>query len=308
MPNNLCIIYLILLVLETAASFLHPFQYTVTRTRRITLPSRSNLHISCLRSDKLWVSGVDEIVEMNDIGNMLKKIDVKGSSGGHHTLTKEGDLLFLNEDRVYKLTLQGDLCVLCIPFTISYCVHSSKIDDDVLVGSKYGVIRYKDTGNLLQIIRLENEGETTDEISMYITENINRDVIVSCGFMKKVMAVDKEGRRRFEYRGRHPYSDFMPMGICTDVLGHILVCSSHEHLSNVHLLNKDGHFLSYLLTRTHGIGSRALCVDDKHNLYVGSFGQIDVYSYLTDAMLRKHYIYQNTKELMEDDFLPHYSF
>lgn len=288
MHNNISFIYLILLVLETTESFLHPRQETVIHTRRITLPLRSNLHISCLRSDKFWVSGVDEIIEMNDIGNMLKKIDVKGSSGGHHTLTKEGELLFLNENRVYKLALQGDLCVFCMPFTISYCVHSSKIDGDVLVGSKYGVIRYKDTGDLLQIIPLENKEYTTDEISMYITENINRDVIVSCRFMNKVVAVGKAGRHRFEYRGHRPYMylNFLPMGICTDVLGHILVYSN-GHVSNVQLLDINGHFLSILLTHTHEIGSGALSVDDKHSLYVGSFGRIDVYRYLTDAMLEK---------------------
>lgn len=289
------------------SSSLH-FQDTVIHTTRITLPSRSNFHISCQRSARLWATDDNEIFEMNDIGNMLKKLDVKGSSCGHHTLTKKGELLFLNENRVYKLGLKGDLGILCIPVTISYCIHSSQIDGDVLVGSKYDVIRYKDSGDLLQIIHLDNKEDANDVTSMYITENINKDVIVSCGFMKKVVAVDKAGRHRFDYRGYRPNSTFFPLGICTDVIGQILVCSSHDHVSNVHLLDVDGHFLSYLLTLTYGLDSRALCVDDKHNLYVGSFGQIDVYSYLTDAMLGKHYIYQNTKELMEDDLIHNYSF
>lgn len=292
--------YIILFFVETAASSSHQFQETAIHTTRITLPLSSNFHISCLRSDQLWASGVNQIIEMNDIGNILKKLDVKGSSGGHHTLTKKGELLFLNENRVYKLALKGDLCVLCMPFTISYCIHSSKIDGDVLVGSKYGVIRYKDTGDLLQIIHLDNKKDANDVISMYITENINRDVIVSCGFMNKVVAVDKAGRHRFEYRGHRPNSHFLPLGICTDVLGHILVYSSHDHVSNVHLLDEDGHFLSYLLTSTFGSG--ALCVDDKHNLYVGSFGKIDVYRYLTDAMLKKYYINQSTGGWMRDDY------
>lgn len=248
----------------------------------------------------MWASDNNEIIEMDDIGNIRKKIDVKGSSGGYHTLTKEGDLLFLNEKCVYKFALKGDLSILCIPFTISLCIHSSKIDGDVLVGSNYGLIRYKDTGELLQIIRIDTK-ERIDEITMYVTENINRDVIVSFQFMKKVVAVDKAGKHRFEYRGRCLNSNFLPMGICTDALGHILVCSSHGHAFDVDLLDKDGHFLSYLLTSTFGIGSGALCVDDKHNLYVGSFGKIDVYRYLTDAMLKKPYINQSTEEWTHDE-------
>lgn len=66
---------------------------------------RSNLYIFCLRLDKFWVFGVDEIIEMNDIGNMFKKIDVKGFFGGYYILIKEGEFFFLNENCVYKLVL-----------------------------------------------------------------------------------------------------------------------------------------------------------------------------------------------------------
>lgn len=80
---------------------------------------------------------------------------------------------------------------------------------------------------------MENKEDIIDEILMYIMENINRDVIVFCGFMKKVVVVDKVGKYRFEYRGYCFNINFLFMGICMDVFGYILVYSSDGYLFNI---------------------------------------------------------------------------
>lgn len=79
------------------------------------------------------------------------------------------------------------------------------------------------------------------------------------------------------------------MGICTDILGHILVCNDSLSYSGscIHLLDVDGNFLSYLQTSSSCFDTRALSADDKHNIYVGSNGEINVYRYLTDDMLEE---------------------
>lgn len=59
-----------------------------------------------------------------------------------------------------------------------------------------------------------------------------------------VVVVDRSGEHRFSYTGQG--LDFDPHGICTDVLGHILVCDYINY--TVHLLDQDGKFLSLLLT------------------------------------------------------------
>ena len=61
---------------------------------------------------------------------------------------------------------------------------------------------------------------------------------------------------------------FCPFGICTDVLGHILVC---DYFSNtVHLLDQDGGFLSFILSPQQGIKRpRSVCVKNEKYLYVG---------------------------------------
>lgn len=71
----------------------------------------------------MWVIDDNEIFEMNDIGNMLKKFDVKGLFCGYYILIKKGELFFLNENCVYKLGLKGDFGIFCIFVIIFYCIY-----------------------------------------------------------------------------------------------------------------------------------------------------------------------------------------
>ena len=80
------------------------------------------------------------------------------------------------------------------------------------------------------------------------------------------MVVNKSGQHSFSYTGQG--SVFRPCGICTDILGHIVVC---DDVSNtVHLLDQDGRFLSLILSQQPDLKyPRGVCVDDENNLYVG---------------------------------------
>ena len=97
---------------------------------------------------------------------------------------------------------------------------------------------------------------------------------------RAVVVVNKSGQHRFSYTGQG--SRFYPYGICTDVLGHILLC---DYVSDsIHLLDQDGGFLSVILSPQQGIENlRGVCVDDENNLYVGqviSTKIVTVYKYL----------------------------
>ena len=96
----------------------------------------------------------------------------------------------------------------------------------------------------------------------------------------------------FSYTGQG--SEFHPRGICTDVLGHILVCDSYNE--SVHLLNQTGVFCSFInvYSKQSGLWDVLLsplqgykrpcgaCVDDENNLYVGQLttNALTVYKYL----------------------------
>lgn len=99
------------------------------------------------------------------------------------------------------------------------------------------------------------------------------------------MLVDKSGEYRDYYKGQSPNKrEFDPHGVCTDVHGHIIVVDYTS--GSIHLLDQDLKFLTLLLTKTKEDlkSAKGLCVDEKHNLYVGSEnGRINVYKYLKDV-------------------------
>ncbi|XP_062566184.1 uncharacterized protein LOC134228548 [Saccostrea cucullata] len=103
--------------------------------------------------------------------------------------------------------------------------HSSHINGDLLVGMDKGseakVTRYNKTGKELQNIQSDDKGQELYGILHYITENMNGDICTS-NISRSVVVVNKSGQHRFSYTGQKLV--FHPYGICTDVVGHILVC------------------------------------------------------------------------------------
>ena len=142
------------------------------------------------------------------------------------------------------------------------------------------VTRYSKAGKEIQNIQRDNEGQELYSDPCYITENINGDICTSDYDKEAVVVVNKSGQHRFSYTGQG--TQFWPFGICTDVLGHILVCDCYSNI--VHLLDQDGGFLSVILSSQQGIKNYpcGLCVEDENNLYVGQYytNTVLVYKYL----------------------------
>ena len=160
-------------------------------------------------------------------------------------------------------------------------VHSSRINGDILVGMYKGneakITRYRKTGKEIQNIQRDNQGQGLYRYPHYITENINGDICTSDWEKKAVVVVNKSGHHRFSYTGQG--SRFTPFGICTDVLGHILVCYSYT----VDLLDQDGRFLFIILSSQQRIYNPCgVCVDAENNLYVGerNTNPVTVFKYL----------------------------
>ena len=136
-------------------------------------------------------------------------------------------------------------------------------------------MRYDNTGKQKQTIP-HNDNTPPDlyKTPVCITENNNGDVLVS-DLYRGVVVTSGEGVHRFSYTGPPSGSELWPrlrpQGICTDVMSHILVSDSIT--GTVHMLDRDGQFLSYVLTRqTPGIDytPRGLSYDDTtHAVCVG---------------------------------------
>ncbi|XP_052677256.1 uncharacterized protein LOC128158443 isoform X3 [Crassostrea angulata] len=261
---------------------------SVTKVREYTVPGVYNVfHISLGKSGRLWASNSGGNLIQTDLqGNQLQKTQTSGGWEGYHTVTQDGDLIFTDRKNkvINRITLDNTITEFIKTGNWEpLSIHSSHINGDILVGMRKDnegkVTRYNKTGTEIQNIQRNNKGQTLYSIPHYITENINGDVCVSDYNKGAVVVVDKSGQHRFSYTDQE--SVFNPYGICTDVLGHILVCD--EFSDTVHLLDQDGQFLSLLLTQKQWVDNpRSVCVDDENNIWVGKFlsNTVTVYKYL----------------------------
>eukprot|EP00105_Crassostrea_gigas_P031928 XP_011454771.2 PREDICTED: uncharacterized protein LOC105347399 [Crassostrea gigas] len=217
------------------------------------------LHISCVTSDRVWVSGRYNLVLTDTTGVPLYRVEDSyscyfGGNGVH---------------------------------TVNRCVYSSPFTGDLLVGGHLEFImtgkvsRYNQRGQLTQTMQYDNKGLQLYEKPRYITEINNGDVVVSDS--DAVVVTQRGGRHRFSYTGHPTGSGLRPNGICTDALSHILVCDGLTE--TVQMIDKDGQFLSHLLIRPSGIFSPwSLSYDvNTHRLWVGSEDNntVVIYRYIT---------------------------
>ncbi|XP_078311326.1 uncharacterized protein LOC111135775 [Crassostrea virginica] len=274
---------------------------SVTKVREYSVPGvGSTCHVSIDKLGRLWVNDRSGNLVQSDLqGNLLQIIQTSGGAQGYHTATQDGDLLYTDQSKkvIYRITPDKNFTAFIktgdwAPLSI----HSSRINGDILAGmikdGQAKVIRYSKTGKEIQNIQRDTEGKKLYSDPYYITENINGDICISDFNKHAVVVVNKSGHHKFSYTGQGP--EFHPRGICTDVLGHILVCDSYNE--SVHLLNQTGVFCSFInvYSKQSGLWDVLLsplqgykrpcgaCVDDENNLYVGQLttNALTVYKYL----------------------------
>ena len=110
---------------------------------------------------------------------------------------------------------------------------------------------------------------------------MNGDIVVSDEEKNALVVVDKSGRHRFDYKGHSTDQSFRPRGVCTDVLGRILVIHTDTvDTECISLLDHDGQLLTQLLTEQADPDEfvlKSLCVNDKNNIYVEYKDKIKVF-------------------------------
>ena len=266
-------------------------------------------HISVVTPDKLWVSTWKTLKQVDSTGHVLRSLNGEYKpleNGAGHTVSVEGDLVFIAEGRkdvqstasdelrrlydIHKMTSDGSITTLLtldLPDILRACIHSSHINGDLLIGllsysSPSRVMRCDGTGRKIGDIELDEEGQRLYEFPLYITENkMNGDIVVSDDTKAALVVVDRSGRHRFDYKGHSTDKSFQPHGVCTDLLGRILVTHyDTKHTNFISLLSHDGQFLTRLLREEQSryisaFGS--LCVDDKNNIYVAYDSKIKVF-------------------------------
>lgn len=255
---------------------------------------RSCYHISCVNSElAAWVSFRSNIFFTDIEGNTLNKTNFINLYRGHgvHTLNRENELIYIanktNNIMKHLNHVQLNTTLIKIDdFTWEpKCVYWAPSTGDLLVGmyskdTRTGkVTRYNPNAQVIQTIQYDNKGLNLYSEPRYVTENGNGDVVISN--FGAVVVTDRGGKHRFSYTGPPSGSGLEPLGICTDVQYHILVCD--QRTRTIHIIDMDGTFLSTLMTESleiitpcslgHGVNSDLF--------WVGSFKTQDmcVFSY-----------------------------
>lgn len=246
-------------------------------------------HIANVKLEYLWVSDYESLKRIDFAGNVIETVRDADSSNVKFTVTEDGNLLYVRQGShsIQKRISNRTSVFLYSQHELIKCIYSSNINGDLIVGkqdvSTYfcKLTRYDRAATKIQDIQLDVHGEMLYAYPRYITENINGDIVTSDSSKKAVVVVDNRGLHRFNYIGEPSESSFLPLGICTDVYGHILVAGCND----IHVIDKDGLLLTLLLTKNQQSNtvSLGLCVDDNHYLYAGSeHGTIKVYKYLKE--------------------------
>ncbi|XP_061197716.1 E3 ubiquitin-protein ligase TRIM71-like [Saccostrea echinata] len=236
-------------------------------------------HLSYQKSGRIWMSDFYRTLLQTDLdGNILNTVDVKGGGVGFHTVSKEGDLLFTDQENgcLNKIKHDGSVeRIFPIKNLVPICVHASKINGDILVGMtntrENKVARYNKSNEEVQKIEKDDNGDVLFSSIFYITENFQGDICVSDNRKKTVVVVSKTGKHRFNYTGDPLGTLGHPWGICTDAHGHILVCDPNN--KRIHKLDTDGRLLCYILTHVNFQEGApvGICLDQNNDLWIGNW-------------------------------------
>uniref|UniRef100_A0A8B8ECL0 Uncharacterized protein LOC111133294 n=1 Tax=Crassostrea virginica TaxID=6565 RepID=A0A8B8ECL0_CRAVI len=266
-------------------------------------------HISCVTPDRVWVSDYDNLI-LTDTTTGKQPHSVEDSLHswrGIHTVNCDSEIIYIDKDNnINKLSSDMKTTTTLIKHTDTtwrpLCVYCSPSSGDLLVGMYYRVTgkvtRYDNTGKRKQTIPQDDNTPHRLYKPEYITENNNGDVLVSDFNFNRgaVLVTSGEGVHRFSYTGPPPSgSRLSPLGICTDVMSHILV--SDLNTQTVQMLDRDGQFLSYLLTKQspgiHGPPYGLSYDVTNHVLWVGTLNNntLSVYRYIN-----RHLALSDTRE------------
>lgn len=261
-----------------------------TKLKELTVPDiKCIFYVSLDKSDKLWASdNTGNLFQVDHQGNLLQKLNTSLQGFGYHTVTQDGDFIYTDREKkvINKKAKDKEVSVFISGgFWEPISIHSSLKSGELFVGMKRTtdakVVKYNINGSYKYTIHRDINGKKLYSEPHYITENINGDICTSDNEKQEVVVVNEAGQYRFSYRGQR--SLFYPYGICTDTLGHIIVCDVYLNKGSIDILDQNGQFLSHLLESQQGIDCPySVCVDDQNNLYVGhgSTNTLNVYKYL----------------------------
>ncbi|XP_078327166.1 uncharacterized protein LOC144623061 [Crassostrea virginica] len=127
------------------------------------------------------------------------------------------------------------------------------------------VVRYSSTGTVLQEIQHDSHCQPLYQDPFYIAENVNGDIIVTDFKKKIVIVVDRLGIFRYTYSRKDNVLD--ASSVATDSVGHVYVTDYQG--DKIHMLDRDGRFLRYIIPEGGIKNPRAVCMVGDGEMIVG---------------------------------------
>ena len=239
--------------------------------------------VTCVGSGLAWVRTKREMIQLVDRHGIVKDTIHRDFDFSDMVLSPQGDILLTDRNNNCIKSISGDKTVKTL-FKVKWtpaslcCLHTGDIA--VTFHEEGRVIIYSISGEVIK----ELDKKLFREPHSLAQNKVNSDLYISqpnfFAFARKVVALDKDYRVRYEYTGQHDCEHFDPHGLCTDNDGRVLITDSRNH--RLEILDKDGNFLQYLLTGSKGHrGPCSIDVDSEGNTWVGEmYSGVKVVKYL----------------------------
>ncbi|XP_061195981.1 E3 ubiquitin-protein ligase TRIM71-like [Saccostrea echinata] len=243
-----------------------------------------------------WIfsKNTSEFMNFDSKGNCLSKVNtnIQNFKNKPICVTEVGMVIFRkSQPTLYATGTSSETLFVDLTPLLPVCMCLAR-SGDILVAAVHmqenvgAVVRYNCEGKCLQRVThlwekmIPKPIFKTNNLRAYISENINGDICLS---IDVVNVICTDGVLRFTYTGKEASLayPFLPRGICTDILGNILIADENNH--GIHVLDKDGKFLSLLTIPVDDqVNPISVCVDYKNDLCVGcSDGKIRIINYLS---------------------------
>ena len=244
----------------------------------------NSIQFACVGSGLAWVKTGKRRLQLMDQHGSVKDTIETGFFFSNVVLSPQGELLLsdyrnsciksISPDKNFRtlFTTQWKPYGLC-------CLHSG--DVAVTYPSEGRVVIYSMSGKIIQEL-----DKTLFKCPHWMARNkVNNDLYIcdkdrtqydSTG---KIVALNASYRLQYQYTGQSN-TGFHPMDLGTDSAGRVLITDFYN--DRVHILDTDGQFLQYLLTKEQGLlGPVSIDIDSEGNAWVGEYhGGVIVVKYL----------------------------
>ena len=239
--------------------------------------------IACVEGGLAWVETENNKIQLVDRKGAVKDTIKIGFDFYDIAVSSPGDLLL--PDKQYRciksVTKDKKISTLFqtsgMPHSLC-CLHNGDIV--VAFDEESKIIVYSRDGHIRQTL---DHIKLRCPISVAVSK-VNHDIYICDHGEKnyyspgKVIAVGADGQLRYEY-SRQGDSAFIPLAVCTDQMGHVLITDNKNH--RVHILDQEGQFIQYILTSQQGLKwPNTIDIDREGYVWVGQFECVKVSRYL----------------------------